>query len=364
MSPRALETRRLLTALAGFAALGSLAIAAPPRAAQGQALRVVVESRVDLDGWMSRLLDTDIDARELAFDELVARARWDRALGQALEAWSLDPQRPELAWTARMALRELERGGPRLHARGHAASPPSVADLLRQVELDALVPSTLLNQPLASQRVLSLCLPRWVPLPRGEQRRVYKLDFHPEGVVLTEFVGGPGEIRQQRYAAESAQALLEAHPHLRHEVPGLAGILAKPFGPGSRFQWGGQRELLRFGDGGANLPASASVPEAVTRRGILRLGVKCTPLVNDPGAVHLLGPGVGLMIEYREPLSPAEELGLERGDILIELGGEPLCAPEEISRVLREHVEGELEVKILDRYGLERTLTWKPRDPR
>ena len=63
---------------------------------RGQKLRVVLSSGVDQVSWYARLTDSDIDAREIAYEELVARARWDAELGLAIEAWSLDPEMPEL----------------------------------------------------------------------------------------------------------------------------------------------------------------------------------------------------------------------------------------------------------------------------
>src|SRR5688572_13676480 len=64
----------------------------------------------DLEGWRKRLSAEDLDERERAFDELVAAAQRQPALQQALEEWSRDAADPDLAWSARLALREMRAG--------------------------------------------------------------------------------------------------------------------------------------------------------------------------------------------------------------------------------------------------------------
>lgn len=334
-------------------------------------LRMVVASKVDHLQWQTRLSDPDIDARELAFEELISLARLDPGVVLALESWSLDPKQPELAWTARMALRALEQvshskkvGWVEAHQGDASSSKATLAQVLRAIDVSAAIPLPERVQPLRSEQILSMYGPRAFRLPK--RRQVYKLDFHPEGVVLTQFINVGGESRQQRYAAESAQALLEAHPHLREQVPGLSNILAKPFAAGSQFEWGRDRQLLRFDSSQANVAIATSRgagSDSTQSSTIQRLGVKVTSVENDQLAAMLLGPGVGLLIERRVPGSPAEDLGLQRGDILFELGGVPLCSPEEISRLMAEVGGQEIRVKILDRYRLERELTWTQKQP-
>ena len=70
------------------------------------------------DDWKKRLADSDLERRESAFDDVVERARGDRDLRNALEQTAQATDAPELAWTARMALRELRRGGAG-RARGY-----------------------------------------------------------------------------------------------------------------------------------------------------------------------------------------------------------------------------------------------------
>ena len=377
---------------------------------RGRRLEVVVDAGVNRGAWQARLEDDDIDTRELAFDELIARASRDDELRLALEAWSLDPSMPDFAWTARLALRELgdrepasklrwvyvgrSSGLPTAHsfdpraqveveeptteglrirmdgAQAHRPSGSEVqdspAELLRRIEFDPAQPLGDRSLPMLFGKWLSLYAPRPLRLPQETERHSFRLEFHPEGVVLTELIQRSGQTRQRSYAAESSQALLEAHPQLRNQVPGLAGLLAKPFGAGSQFEWG--QKQFRSGNAGLGyvvrnpLVMPTTPANGATTRVVL--GVVCTPLERDTAASSLLGPGIGLLIERREPGTVAEDLGLQRGDILIELAGEPLCSVEEISHVLERLTDEEIVVKILDRSLIERKLTWSPADPR
>ncbi|MFT7669200.1 MAG: hypothetical protein ACI8X5_001900 [Planctomycetota bacterium] len=333
---------------------------------QGTQLRALVQAGVDRDAWQTRLTDIDIDARELAFDELVVSARRSRRLAQALEAWSLDPTTPEFAWTARLALRELQ----------HLAPPKRVAwiQLGAQGGVGALNPSPLLGAaakasirpvgtPLAGSRPSSLYLPRELGYPQAPTRHQFKMEFHPEGVVLTEFIVSGKQLKKVRYAAADSESLLVNFPQLRNQVPGLVSMLAKPFAAGSHLQW--DREHLRFDSELAHqqvvrVQRTAKDPG----RPRLVLGVVCTPVAPDSAAVARLGLGVGLLIERREAGTVAEDLGLQRGDILIELGGQPLCSAEEISHLLKQNTAQKIVIKILDSSLIERTLTWVPENKR
>ncbi|MCA8979477.1 MAG: hypothetical protein H6831_07385 [Planctomycetes bacterium] len=57
----------------------------------------------------ARLLDPDLAAREQAYDELVALARGHTAIRATVEAWGRESTSLELAWTARLVMRELRR---------------------------------------------------------------------------------------------------------------------------------------------------------------------------------------------------------------------------------------------------------------
>ena len=357
----------------------------PERAPRSRRLQLVARATVDVDSWRARLADVDIDARELAFDELVARAADDLKLRLAVQSWSMDPGEPELAWAARMALRELERIAQPQRARWVRTDTGQLHRLLdeelaqervgreRRPSLDPAQELRSFSSfgevlPFEDRQVTGLHAPRQFQLPRNARvTRRYHLDIQPEGVTLYESVLERGVWNRRTYAAESLEALLESAPELRHQVPGLASFIARPFAPGSEFGWTSgvpgfrtDPQLLVQGQ-----PVTPRPPGRVRQgaRSTFVLGVKCTPVTGDEAAGRLLGPGVGLLIESRQPGSVAEELGLQRGDILIELGGQPLCSLDEITRALRERSEVEIEVKLIDRQGIERKRVWSPRAP-
>src|SRR5689334_19168779 len=61
----------------------------------------------DADAWKQRLRASDLEAREHDFERLLDEARDNDAARKQLEAWAHDDGDANLAWTSRMALREL-----------------------------------------------------------------------------------------------------------------------------------------------------------------------------------------------------------------------------------------------------------------
>jgi hypothetical protein len=387
---------------------------------KGKRIELIVEARVDSTGWEARLTDLDIDSREHAFDELVARARRDTSLGLAIKSWSTDSSKPELAWSARMALRELHKqrrpvavawvprirpnqtGMQEAHAVLNEANPKASLIVPVPQGLRDLNPGSVL--PLANRQLMSLSAPRAFEMPQDKVKHQLrlKLQYQPEGVTLVVAEIHNGQSRQRKYAAGSIETLLEDHPELLAQIPALSslttGKMAMRFGgmdatglgslrPGNPTQ-GGPREgnpdqallgmgtpapgvhghwvrssgdpargtfqFLRTTDPGLGQAPKATGPSAHI------LGVKVTALTLSDAEHQLLGPGVGLLIERREPGSIAEALELRRGDILVELFGQQLCSAEEITRLLKDNSGQEVKVKFVDRDGIERVRTWKP----
>lgn len=379
---------------ASVALQGDAASATQPDAPAGRMLSPVDPGGVAAAKWRERLTANDMDAREVAYTELLLAARRDTSLAMALEVWSLDSSAPELAWTARLALRELERGANapqvlrlRWIARGQVAplSPDSLSIMRMQQQSrtgqleheaplladhplrEAVVPQ---EAPFGEGSALSLLAPRGFELPnsapvRPLQRRIlhtYKLEVQPEGVSLTITESSASGQTQKVYASQDLAALVSEYPALRDEVPGLSGLARQSIGNGIYYQWKAQAE--EQGADGRVVPQTTAqpfaLPGAVAIVSTKILGVKCTPVSSEAGDPGLLGPGVGLRIEGRKPGTIAAELGLRRGDILVELNGEQLCNVEEISAGLLRSQGGDVVLKILDRTGLERTLTWVP----
>ncbi len=371
------------------------------KARQGeQVLSLVVTDGFDAKHWSERLSDSDIDAREIAYGELLSLAGGNRAACLALESWAVDPTAPELAWTARLALRELKReaalhcDNPRWvllrgiggsEAAQESVSPLDAPRVDAPPALDPIVETESLRNidvvaeaPFDAPGVRSLYAPRIFAFPqrphisRIQTLREFRLEVLLEGVALR-IEDHTGQRRRSfEYAAETLDVLLTEHPELRHQVPFLVHLALEPPAPGTRLTWGtGKATLFRSESGtlppGVIPPGRSGDPWSLAPHGRKVeiptdiLGVKCTPVSSEEEIENYLGPGVGLRIEYREHGTIASELGLERGDILVELCGEPLCGVEEISRIMSERRGDEVEVKIIDRTGRERTLIWAPR---
>lgn len=368
----------------------------PEEAGQGRehVLRLVVTDGFEAETWRERLSVTDIDAREIAYREFLALASRSRAARLALESWAVDPTAPELAWTARLALRELLRDGaearselfwvPRslqadpLASRDEDGAPAVAGELLGGGGAIEPVPEfeslrggeVAAEAPFDAPSFLGLYAPRVYSLPEGtrvgriQTLRDFKLDVVPEGVILLIVDHSRRGATATQYAAESLAGLIEEHPELRDQVPGLMSLSAKPLAPGSQLTWRAGRAVFRTQGPDGELPPGPSRAELRGVAGSSQadfLGVKCTPVSSEEGVDHCLGPGVGLRIEYREYGTIASALGLRRGDILVELCGEPLCDVAEISRIMSERPGEEIEVKIIDKTGRERTLRWAPR---
>jgi serine protease Do len=91
------------------------------------------------------------------------------------------------------------------------------------------------------------------------------------------------------------------------------------------------------------------------------LGVVVVPLVSEESQAFALEPGLGLRIERVEPGTIAHQLGLQRGQVLVEIDQTPIRTRDDISRKIKERAaDGALEVIVVDRWGQRRTRTWKP----
>ncbi len=371
----------------------ALLVGSRPAAAQAsvggrRALSLIQPGEGAAASWRERLTQADMEAREEAFEQLLVAARRSAVLALALETWAADDSSPELAWTSRLALRELERGdsagpGLELHwlSTAHVAPlSPEALRILRQQQLDATARSSdgavdpELNplrglgvpspSPFGATSTLSLMGPREFSLPGAAARLrrlyTYALAVQPEGVSLTVRERSARGEEQRVYGSASVELLLEEHPELRDTVPDLAGLVRQRLAHGTYYQWKAETEVIEDSQSRGSSGLTPELAPRLALRTTAILGVKCTPLSSEPGSVGLLGPGVGLVIERRLPGTIASELGLRRGEILVELNGEPLCSVEEISRIIERAAGGRLELKILDRDGLERSLTWTP----
>jgi len=314
------------------------------------------------ESWRAKLGASDLDQRERAFDQLLDAARRDSEARAKLELWSKDAADREFAWTARLALRELDRlgsgaGGPgqlwfRFPYGNHGLDldPKQFFDY----EFDFPDPGGML----------------WGfegrGLPDGTARASksqVQLSITPDGVEakITREVDGVEETEE--YSAESMEALLEAHPELRDDLGGVSDrALGLNFGTNldafgnlgfdSRFP-----RSFRFDLGGGS--ALDLLGTGRVRTDIL--GVYVRPVADAGKLVEGTLPDSGLWIEAVAPGTIAAELNLKRGQTLVEMNGRRLSSRDDISSELQSRqAEDEISIVVIELSGESKTLTWKP----
>jgi len=311
----------------------------------------------DFEGvrWKERLLQSDLEQREGSFDALLKRARFDPVARAFLEELASDPEGGELAWTARLALRELGRAS--LPLQGFLGADPFGSGQRMQAWMEELF----------GRDGFGLVVPHPAPLHApsnqgtpGSGRSVqFEQTRHGARVRITETVDGEPETRE--YQGTSLQEILDENRELEGELGGLSIRV----GPGSpldlRFDLGnrfdprlrrfprGEQEGLRFAPQGRSRPILTD-----------RLGVIVQP-VGAARSRELGLEGRGLLVERSVPETYAHLLGVKAGDVLIELNQIELRAAADIERAMRERAaDDELTLVWLDELGQRQEKTWKP----
>jgi len=299
------------------------------------------------DDWKKRLADSDLERRESAFDEVVERARGDRELRNALEQTAQATDAPELAWTARMALRELRRGGAG-RARGYDDLRQRFEALERNLGgMDSMF------EDLRSQLGAFPALP---PHSRGtaQQFHGYSLQIGPDGVTLESTENSDGNGEQKTYKAKNMEELLQNYPELKDKLGGSEHFSMQG-GPGG---WFFLRDGLPENDWLRSTRPSQQPPTDV-------LGIYSQKLTPDQAKELDLEPEQGLRIDSVKPGTIAQILGLRRGDTIVELDGQPIYSAEDVRRILKERrADADLTVTLLGEGSkARRTLRWSPAEP-
>lgn len=320
------------------------------------------------DAWREQISDADLDAREQAFDRLVDAARKDADLRKTLRAWADDRDGGELAWTSRLALRELETasGGRGFHAfalpggaQGFQLPTPFDPDEFFQ-QFDQLDPQSWPGFDLNGSNF---------SFPGGSgsiDSQAFSLKVGPDGVKCTVKHNVDGKEVTEEYEAESIDKLLEAHPELSDKIQSGGGSFQSPF-----FSMPGQGNLLRVHpltplgkSGGAKAqPNDATTDESVLRTDIL--GVVVQPLSEQETSQLDLDSGVGLRIERVVSGTIARSMGLQSGHVLVEMNGRTIHGLDDITEELKKRgSDGGIECVVIDRWGQRRTHAWKPNPSR
>jgi hypothetical protein len=302
----------------------------------------------DLQAWVRELTRPDLDLREQAYERALATAARKPALRSVLQAWARGEEGPELAWTARLLLRELGRTSalhglavPRLRAGRPTAM--DMEELWRQMaemhgSLEDLFER---DSPLGPPR-----LPE--DLRQGSQTsQAFQLRVGPDGVECEVTTEEDGRSVTRRYQAASLEQLLEQHPELGEHIEGR-GLGAGSDRPAPDRSLGSRGGVSR--------------DSQVLRTDIL--GVVVTAVSAERAAALGLPVGQGLAVERVEPGTLADALGVQRGHVLVELDGRALRTSEDISAQMAQRApDGDLRLVLLDRFGQERTRVWKPQPP-
>lgn len=309
----------------------------------------------DAAQWRQRLSQKDLDARLFSFEQLAQRAAGDSDARRQIDEWAAgsDDDR-DLAWTARLLKRELERE----HERGaaHGRTGPRVG-------LWRIDPFS--EEPFAE---LERHMDEWMrAAPHGgiglwgvpdawgsSSSNSAQVEITPEGVKvrITEEVSGESKTRE--YTAATLDELLEAHPELRDRLDvgsrGLRGALpALPQLDG----FFGVPQAPRA-------PTSPSSPPVDGVRSDI-LGVVLDELGADEREQLALQDGTGLRITRVEPGTIADRLGLRRGQVLLELDGERVRSRDDVTRKIRERAkDAEVRASVLDRWGQRHEMRWLP----
>ena len=299
---------------------------------------------LDAGSWRERLSETDLDLREQAFGELLSQAARSPDLRRQLQTWARE-DKGELAWTSRLALRELDGAGadawtwggrmPMPHAFG--PDPFDVEGFLERFGTPRGIDMEKFFQTPQFQH----------PGVGTQSSESFQLEMGPDGVKAKITRDVDGESVTEEYEAATLEELLEAHPELRARIGQ----------PGTAFpRWG----LQGFGQGPLQLRGLGQrAPQPPLRTDVL--GVVVRPLSPEESQTHALPEGEGLFVERVSPGTIASTLGLQHGHVLLELNGRRLHDAEDISAVLTQRKEEEgLELRLHDRWGQERTREWTP----
>jgi hypothetical protein len=320
----------------------------------------VLDEPFDADRARADLTDADLDRRLAAFERAVERARHDSAAHGWLEELAAKGQ-GELAWTARLALREVRERQPQSPFDVWSGKS-DLDEFERMVEefSERFAPGW-------NHRLDPLAIPfpglGQTPVAPGTSSSSRRVDVRNDagGWVIRITEGEDGEESVREFRGETLEEILEANPELKDQV-GISGAL---LGPGLSLRIGspkGERfdfsEL--FGNLGVRPGPGPGIGGLVPRAGDgepIRtdiLGVYARPASPEEG-------GEGLYVRSTVPGTIAPLLGIRPGDVLLAVNGRELETLEDVSTALRERADdGRVEAAWRDARGRHRTGTWRP----
>jgi len=311
--------------------------------------------------WIEWLTTPDLDAREEHFEDLLRRARIDPRTRAFVEELARDENRPDAAWTARLALRELGRADFPLFG----FAPDGLPDQRRELEemmaelwgrhgaVDPFVrPPHRLRVP-----------PRLTLPPGSSSGKTMRIEQGPDGakIVVTETVDGKEQVRE--YTGESLEQILSENPELEGSLHvELHWQGREGHGFFDPFQYGDRRvpprDWLRERDDLDRL-FSPTQPSRPMRTDLL--GVLVVPVDEELADELGLEDGSGLLVRQVLRRTIAHLLGVEDEDVLVELNGKRLASAQDITDVMTARdPEDPIELVWFDDLGQRHAETWTP----
>ena len=341
------------------------------------------------EAWREQLTDADFGVRASALEDAANLATKDPEFRRTVEAWAADRSLGELAWTAFLVLREADRAaiqsiwpggeltlpddfqGSPFWSPPHGIPEDSYNPFIQAP--DVSIPSPFgegLWNPfgedpfgLAPQGFDIQIFPTG---PDGAEGQRHELSIGPDGVTIRVEVTGPEGSEVQEFQAESLEALRAESPELFEAGGVLEGIDHQSGGLSFGDPFGGGLRLLPPDAGRAPLPAYPTPPNIlqpvlpevggpVTRTDVLGVMVANSEGDQPPDA------NGGLLVESVVPGTIAAHVGLEPGDLVIELGGTRVRSAAEVSDALAARaIDAPVKVRWVDDQGTLETGTWTP----
>jgi hypothetical protein len=313
----------------------------------------------DLAAWKDKLSARDLDQRERAFDEFVQVLRQDDDLRRAVRDWR-DGSDQELAWTTRLALREARDGQGTGSLRrspfgGNWTGPNALRSQLDDMQrrfgdLDRMFDEfeQRLNQGRGGVVPHAFTAPGFTA-----DRRSYSMQVTPDGVKVEVEEDVDGKLEKKTYTAKTLDELYEAHPDLKDKLGARVEIQGGPLRGFGGADWGDPFSGL------ANPRSIAPLPQTSEIR-TDRLGVQVEDMSADDQKRAQVDAGVGLKVRAIEPNSIAEKLGLEPGDVIVEVNSRAVKSPTDVREILAQRKsDADVVVTLVDADGKKRTLTWR-----
>ena len=226
----------------------------------------------DRGRWKERLLEGDLEQRERSFDALLKRARLDPVARAFLEELATDQKGGELAWTARLALRELGRATMPMQGpmQGFLGADPFGSAQRMQEWMEELFGrdgfGLMVRHPSRSP----------VPLAggagtSGRSLRIEQTE-HGARVLITETIDGAEKTRE--FQGNSLEEILAANPELEGELGGLSLRVGRGVPIGLEFDLGKRQDRLRrfprgVQEGPGLAPQGRSLPVLTDRLGVI-----------------------------------------------------------------------------------------------